>query len=127
MTRVSIVAKEASSAAMERSSSSADAGVQTIVFSSASRTIVLGEERRPSLRERLGTQRVVQGNHRAVDTPHAVLREDGSGTVLHKVTDGANLRRKGGGNVRACRRNASPCRPSRITGRTSPGRTHRRR
>ena len=127
MTRVSIVAKEAASAAMERSSSSADAGVQTIVFSSASRTIVLGEERRPSLRERLGTQRVVQGNHRAVDSPQAVLREDGSGTVLHKVTDGANLRRKGVRNVRACRRNASPCRPSRITGRTSPGRARRRR
>ena len=91
MTRVSIVAKEAASAAMERSSSSADAGVQTIVFSSASRTIVLGEERRPSLRERLGTQRVVQGNHRAVDAPHGELRQQQRHRILHEVTDGADL------------------------------------
>ena len=127
MIRFAIAVKLEASAAIERSSSSADAGVQTTVFSSASRTIVLGERRDEPLRQRLRTQRVVQRNHRAVDAPHAVLREDGCGTVLHEVADGANLLRSKGEGIPACRRNASPCRLSPTAGRTSPGRAHRLR
>ena len=53
--------------------------------------VAAGERERRRLRDGFHAQRVVEGNHRAVDAPHGELRQQQRHRILHEVTDGADL------------------------------------